>query len=169
MVKFPFAKHLWHSARMTKIQNKNKTLFNLFPTCVNQVQLITLCMRWRRGLKQLRGAQQKGTEQSSDRTQPGNTVWSDKFSSSSSWNHSYVQWSGLSINDKQIHVKRLIPVQCKSRSTVKLLHVKGLQRNSWIQEKKKALLLVKCLIVPFIKLQFGDHLCNKWSFGQLLI
>lgn len=48
---------------MTVIQNKNKTLFNLFPTCVEQAHRITFFISWRQASsKRLRGAQQKGTK-----------------------------------------------------------------------------------------------------------
>lgn len=48
---------------MTVIQNKNETLFNLFPTCVEQAHHITFFFRWRQASsKQLRGVQKKGTK-----------------------------------------------------------------------------------------------------------
>lgn len=50
--------------RMTVIQNKNETLFNLFPTLVlNKLIVSHSFIRWRQASrKQLRGEWQKGTE-----------------------------------------------------------------------------------------------------------
>lgn len=48
---------------MTVIQNKNETLFNLFPACVEQAHHVTFFIRWRQASsEQVRGAQQKGTK-----------------------------------------------------------------------------------------------------------